>query len=320
MEQQSLSLSVSQPYLGDGKYLLVGRIRYRFDPQRDFFGLGNNDQGPDPASTNSFQDFQASLTAGWRPSPRLALNLTVRVRDVAIGNGDRLGSCGDQVPCPFTEEAFPDLPGVEGGSIVPFALSAVWNNRDDVVRPTRGWRAIAKIIHTNRALGDFEFTRYIVDLGYLRSFLDRRLVLGARIDGEWVQGPESDIPYWELAELGGDDTMRGFFPHRFVGKGRALINLEAKFLILEFDFFDVWHIKLDGVVFGDGGRVFLDAEDAEEEFKLNEDLFGRIVSDFRYSYGGGVRFALGEALTARIDVGFSEEETGLIYLAFGHTF
>jgi hypothetical protein len=43
-------------------------------------------------------------------------------------------------------------------------------------------------------------------------------------------------------------------------------------------------------------------------------------NDFRYSYGGGTRIALGEALVARIDVGFSDEETGLVYLTFGDPF
>ena len=45
-----------------------------------------------------------------------------------------------------------------------------------------------------------------------------------------------------------------------------------------------------------------------------------VEDDLRYSYGGGVRFALSRALVARIDVGFSEEEQGLVYLTFGHTF
>lgn len=40
----------------------------------------------------------------------------------------------------------------------------------------------------------------------------------------------------------------------------------------------------------------------------------------RVSYGGGLRIALSEAILARTDVGFSEEESGLVYLTFGHTF
>lgn len=320
--QQSLGFSIEQPSLLQGKLLLALRARYRTDPQRDFFGLGNNEVGPEPASTNSFQDINGYFTAGWRPFPSLMLTVGVGIRNVNIADGKQLSHCNGLAPCPFTPEVFPDLPGVQGGTVNPLAISMVWNDRDDFARPSHGWRAIVKIIHTNKALlSDFEFTRYIVDLGYVRSFDDAgNYVAGLRIDGEWVDGPSNGIPYWELAELGGDDTMRGFFPHRFVGTGRALVNLEFKGLIYEFDFFDIWHVKIDGVVFGDGGRVFISDEELQEEFKLNDQFFERIVNDFRYSYGGGLRFTLGQALVARVDVGFSDEETGLVYLAFGQTF
>lgn len=319
--QQGVSFTLEQPFLAEGAFLTSLNFKYRYDPQRDFFGLGNNDQGPEPASTNSFQDLKGSLTVGWRPFPSLALNASIGVRNVRIAAGEQLGSCAPNTPCPFTPIAFPDLPGVGGGTVTPIAFSLVWNNRDDFVRPTNGWRAIAKVIYGPPLLSDFQYTRFIGDLGYVMSFDDAgHYVGGVRINGEWVAGPDSSIPYWELAELGGDDTMRGFFPHRFVGKGRALLNLEFKFLITEFDFFDIWHIKLDGVLFGDGGRVFLNSDDAQKEFQLNEHIFERIVTNFRYSYGCGVRFALGKALVARIDVGFSDEEKGLVYLAFGQTF
>jgi len=45
-----------------------------------------------------------------------------------------------------------------------------------------------------------------------------------------------------------------------------------------------------------------------------------IFEEFRYSYGTGLRIALGEAILARLDVGFSNEQAGLVYLTFGHTF
>lgn len=213
------------------------------------------------------------------------------------------------------------MPGIAGGMASRLALSLVWNGRDDVVRPTRGWRIILKAVHTNKSLlSDFEFTRYVADVGYLRAFADGRYIIGLRVDGEWIEAPTGSVPFWELTELGGEDTMRGFFPHRFLGKGRALLNLEGRFLVTEFDFFDLWHIKIDGVLFGDGGRVFIDPSEVHDEFKLNRNIFGRVASDFQYSYGAGLRISLAEALVARIDAGFSEEATGLIYLSFGQTF
>lgn len=319
--QQGLTMTIAQPHLFDDSFLVALRGGYHYDPQREFFGLGNNDQGPDPASTHAFQDMFGSLTLGWRPIERVALSLSFGVRHVGVRRGDRLDECGDLEPCPFTEEAFPDLPGVHGGMASRLGLSLVWNGRDDVVRPTRGWRIILKAIHSNNSLlSDFEFTRYVADVGYLRAFGEGRYVIGIRLDGEWIAAPERSVPFWELTELGGQDTMRGFFPHRFVGKGRALVNLEGRFLMTEFDFFDLWHIKIDGVLFGDGGRVFIDRSEVRDEFKLNQKILGRIVDDFQYSYGAGLRIGLAEALVARIDAGFSEEALGLVYLSFGQTF
>jgi outer membrane protein assembly factor BamA len=318
-QQRLLAFSVGSPHLLDDRLLVLLRARYYLDPQREFFGLGNNDyrQDPDLPSTHEFQELAGGLTVGWRPFERLAFNLAIGLRRVDIGRGKRK----DNMPFTQEQEEFRDLPGINGGLVNRLELSLVWNNRDDVMRPTRGWRVILKVSHTNKAvLSDFEFTRYVVDMGYLYSFFDRRLIAGIRANGGYIDGPAREIPFWELEEIGGQDTMRGFFPHRFLGKERVLLNGELRLLLTEFDFFKLWHVKLDGVVFGDGGRVFLDHAEIRHEFSLNSEIFNRVLSDFRYSYGAGVRIALSNALVARIDVGFSNEETGLVYLSFGQTF
>ncbi len=316
-EQQSLSLSLGSPHLLDDRLLILLRGRYYLDPQREFFGLGNNNFHDDPQlpTTHEFQELGAGLTVGWRPFERLAFNVGIGVRRVDIGHGKRKDDLA------FTPDQFPDLTGIHGGLVSRLAASLVWNNRDDVMRPTRGWRIILKVAHTNKAvLSDFEFTRYNVDVGYLHSFFDKRLIAGVRANGAYIDGPTDKVPFWELEELGGQDTMRGFFPHRFLGKERVLLNGELRCLLVQFDFFQLWHVKIDGVVFGDGGRVFLNQSQIREEFSLNRNIFERVIGDFQYSYGGGVRIALSDALVARIDVGFSNEETGLVYLSFGQTF
>lgn len=99
-----------------------------------------------------------------------------------------------------------------------------------------------------------------------------------------------------------------------------MLNAEYRFQVVEFRFFDLWDVKIDAVGFGDLGRVFLEDDELEREFRIDEELLPRLFEDFRLSYGGGTRIALGDALLARIDVAFSEEETALTYLTFGHTF
>jgi outer membrane protein assembly factor BamA len=316
-QQRSVSLSLGSPHLLEDRLLILLRGKYYFDPQRQFFGLGNNDlsQDPDLPSTHEFQELAGGVVVGWRPFDQLAFNLAVGLRRVDIGRSKRKDGL------PLTQEKFADMTGINGGLTNRLALSLVWNNRDDVMRPTRGWRVILKVEHTNKAaLSDFEFTRYVVDAGYLRSFFDKRLIAGIRANGAYIDGPDNEVPFWELEELGGQDSMRGFFPHRFLGKQRVLLNGELRCLLTQFDFFDLWHVKLDGVVFGDGGRVFLNHTDVREEFRIDRSIFDRVLGDFQYSYGGGLRIALSNALVARIDVGFSDEETGLVYLSFGQTF
>jgi len=66
--------------------------------------------------------------------------------------------------------------------------------------------------------------------------------------------------------------------------------------------------------------VFFDEEDIAHELGEPVESIPPTNNDFRYSYGGGTRIALAEALVARVDVGFSEEEKGLVYVVFGHTF
>jgi len=319
-QQQSSGVKLMQPHLADDRFLFTIYGKYRFDPQREFFGLGNNDRGPAPASTHAYQDYFGVLAFGWRPMPRLALNFSVALRQVDIRRGHRRTDCAGFVPCPFTLEEFPNMPGVQSGSTNPLSVSLVYNGRDNIVRPTQGWRLLLKASHTNKALlSDFEFTRVVGDVGYLQPFFDRRLVTGLRVDGEWMDGPSGRVPFWELPDLGGSDSLRGFFPHRFVGKKRLLVNLELRGLLTEFDFYSLWHVKLDGVVFGETGRVFIDRSDVANEFHAaRPDI--HLVSHLQYSYGGGLRIELSEALVARLDLGFSDEEKGLFYFTFGQTF
>lgn len=310
--QRLVRLTVASPPLLDDRLMVLFRGAYVKDPQRRFWGLGNNDQGSDPASVNGIEDIRAGLTFAWRPFERLSFNLESGWRRVNINAGHGLDNLPD------TQDAFPNLTGIGGGDVSPLALSLVWTSRDDIFNPTEGWRLILKALHTNRDLGsDFEFSQFIGDLGFVYSFFDDRVTLAARANGEQILGPDSAVPFWELAELGGDDTLRGYFPMRFLGTGRVVVNTELRFPLFDFDFFDLWRVKIGGVAFGDTGRVFISEQAIRDE---EGDSARSEVNRYRWDYGGGLRISLSEALVARIDVGFSEEETALVYLAFGQTF
>ncbi len=314
--QESVTLVLGTPHLLNDRFLTLLEADYYYDPSQKFFGLGNNDIGPDPASTQSYERYDGKFTGGWRPWPRLALAASFGVQHVRIGRGTRDNGF------PFTRNAFPRLVGIDGGFVCPFSLSAVWSTRDDELRPTRGWRVIVKATHADRPLGsDFEFTRVDGDVGYLFPLVPSgNHVLGVRVNGGLIEGPRRDVPFWQLEQLGGDDTLRGFFPHRFLGNQRAFFNAEYRFPLFGFDFLHFWYIHVGGAVFGSVGRVFMTARELQQDFGLPPASAAHLVDTVQYDYGMGVRFAVADAILARVDVGFSEENTALVYLSFGHAF
>lgn len=107
---------------------------------------------------------------------------------------------------------FPNLTGIEGGDTAPLSFSLIFNNRKDITWPTRGWSMVASIAHIDKSLGsDFPFTRYTFEASYLLPLLTRREVFGLRVGGTYIDGDIADIPCYELAHLGGDRTLRGYF-------------------------------------------------------------------------------------------------------------
>jgi len=301
--QQKAKINVGNPELGP--FLLFGTLAWYQDPAVEFFGIGNNNIGPEALSNHDMQRARVGVTFGYRILRRFAVVLGAFYRDTNISNGSSDDS-------PSTQRFAPGLPGVHGAPSNYLSAALVYNSRDDLVRPTEGWEVIVKYLSADHALAnrDTDYQKLIFDVSYIQPLYWRRQLIALHANTEVVFGDDEDIPFFELSSLGGDDTMRGYFPQRFLGEGSALVNIEYRLKLAEFNFRKLWDVSIDGVGFGDAGRVYSGAND------FLEHTFDHI----RYSYGGGLRLALSSGLVARIDAGFSPEEKGLIYLTFGHPF
>jgi len=308
-------ISLVAPDVADGWVIAAGFFSFETDPARRFFGLGNNDVGPDEISRNGYKRTNARLVGAVRLTRRFTAVAALAYNDVRIRRGARHDDT------PSTKDLFPDLVGIRGGKTNPLSAALIFDDRDDVTRPTRGWNVIAKFdwVPQNFA-NDFDFNRYIFEASYLYPLLTRRQVIGVRVGGEYIDSKRRETPYFEFSSLGGGDDMRGYFLDRFRGKAKFIGGGEYRLKIFDFNFFRIWDVKIDGVGFGDAGRVFLSSDDMASAFGIDETRLPAIKNKMRFSYGGGVRFALGEATIARVDVGFSDEQKGLVYLVFGHTF
>jgi hypothetical protein len=302
--QQKATIKVGGYDVGGG-VMMFGTLGWYYDPSVEFFGLGNNEIGPDELSNHSMRRARIGLSVGYRLLRRFAIVGSGFWRDTNIANGSN-----DDTPS--TQRFAPGLPGVHGAQSNYLSLALVYNSRDELVRPTEGWEVIFKYLNADHALfnRDTDYQKLIFDVSFIQPLVWRRQVIALHLNTEVMFGDDEDIPFFELSSLGGDDTMRGYFPQRFLGKGSAHFNAEYRLKLVDFNFFKLWDVTIDGVGFGDVGRVY----------EGSEDFLKHTFDHIRYSYGGGVRIGFSSGMVARIDAGFSPEEHGLVYLTFGHTF
>ena len=223
------------------------------------------------------QRARVGLTVGYRILRKFAVVLDGFYRDTNISNGNNDDS-------PSTQRFAPGLAGVHGAPSNYLSAALVYNSRDDLVRPTEGWEMIIKYLNADHALfnRDTDYQKLLFDVSFIQPLVWRRQVIALHANTEVVFGDDEDIPFFELSSLGGDDTMRGYFPQRFLGKGSALINAEYRLKLVDFNFRKLWDVSIDGVGFGDVGRVY----------EGSEDFLEHTLDHVRYSYGGGVRIAL----------------------------
>jgi outer membrane protein assembly factor BamA len=287
-------LRYTDPQIFDPRYLFHGFIEYENDRTARFFGLGADSQEANE-SNYTLRQFGGELTVGRRLFSELIASLTERVRRVTIRRG-----AVDSLP--FLKDVFTDVPGENGSFIWAHRLALTYDSRNSYITPTRGSFGNIFIEVASNAIGsDASFVRYGVEGRFLWPHGGERLVAAVRGLFERVDG--SDLPFFELSALGGDDTLRGFGENRFLDEGRVLVNAEERFKVFHFTYGSV-RTEIELAVFAEAGRIF---------HTFNDLGSGKIQG----VVGGGIRFLAASQIVAKIDIGVGSEGmavfTGLDY-------
>ena len=171
------------------------------------------------------------------------------------------------------------------------------DTRDRLTFPTGGTYAELSATFTGLA-GDYSFGRYLLDARRYLA-LDRnprhRHVLAAQLVSQFHVG---DVPFRELAPLGGISLLRGYYEGRY--RGRQLVAAQAEYR------FPIWR-RFGGVAFGGIGDV------------------GNRLADFQHpkaAGGAGLRFAFDrrERLNVRADYGIGQGGSSGLYFSIGEAF
>lgn len=191
--------------------------------------------------------------------------------------------------------------GHDGSTNIGLGLGLVQDNRHNVLNVRKGLFSELAFLHYDPAWGStYKFTSILSDTRVYRPMGENN-VLAAQVLGQFNFG---DVPFNQLALMGGESLMRGYYLGRYRDQNQLAAQLEYRFLPIPFEFTD----RLGFAVFAGTGTVF------NQVANLN-------ISNFVVSGGVGLRFLLfpRKDIWTRLDFAVTEESTGF-YLFIGESF
>ena len=194
---------------------------------------------------------------------------------------------------PFTRDEFPNVPGVGGATILGQRVSFHYDTRDNLVTPTDGTAitAYAELNYNLRNAADPLYSRYGLELKKLFASESKRAILVVRGDLQATLG--TDVPFYELSSLGGQNNLRGVGVDRYLDKQLLSLSVEERIHVLR--------TRLAGVMADFEVAPFLDTGQVFNSFKNVS------FKDYRITPGIGFRGIVRPNVVGRVDCGLSKE-------------
>ena len=191
-----------------------------------------------------------------------------------------------------------EVVGEQGGPFVGLGFGIIKDERNSLLTPTAKYYFEFSSYFYNKALGSTtNFLSFLIDgRKYIDFNTKGKHVLAFHGKAIFTSG---NVPFIELAKLGGKQIMRGYLEGRF--RDKQYMQAQAEYRVNVIGRFGL-------TAFAGIGNVMP---------KLNE--FD--PSSLKFAAGGGFRFNINrkDPANVRIDVGFGKNSTG-IYVTFGEAF
>lgn len=190
--------------------------------------------------------------------------------------------------------------GSQGSTNLGLGLGLVYDNRHNVLNVRKGLFSELAVLRYTQMLSDFSFTSILSDNRIYRP-IGKNNVLAAQLLGQFNTG---NVPFNQLALMGGDNMMRGYYMGRYRDKNLLAFQIEDRFLPLPLGFSK----RIGAAVFGGLGTVFPDFQKAS-------------IHKVVWSAGAGLRFLLfpKKDIYTRFDIAYTQEGSGF-YLFIGESF
>lgn len=183
-----------------------------------------------------------------------------------------------------------NVTGKNGGKISGLGGLIVWDKRNSAFSPDKGGYVRFSASHYNYFLGsDFDYSSYSLDIRKYLKIIRRQVLV---FQGLW-KSTTGEVPFRSMSTIGGSNLMRGYYEGRFRDKDMLAFQGEYRT--------PLWR-RLGAVIFSGIGEV-------SERIKYYS------ISGFKYTFGGGIRFALKkkDRLNLRLDYGRGKNSDGVYF-------
>ena len=277
-------------YSDQDKWFFLGRLRYQSFPLY-YHGIGINtpDEYVARVDANQLAIKERVLR---KVKKNLFLGLEFDYQRLASVDFVSPEGGSDPLPAPL---------GYRGSDNLGLGIGLVKDSRHNVLNVRDGFFSELAFLHYNPSYGSsFNFTSIFSDTRIYRP-MGKNNVLAAQVIGQFSTG---DVPFNQLALMGGESMMRGYYYGRYRDRNQMAAQVEYRFLPIPLRFTD----RVGAALFAGGGTVF-------DEFS------GLGASNFVFSGGAGLRFLLfpKKDIWTRLDVAFTREGAG-VYIFIGEAF
>ncbi len=267
-------------YLKDENLQLSASLKILNYPNK-FFGIGNSTVAEDKEKyTSQGSEFSFSLLRRLTGGLRLGAQYNYSQWEISDWLRGGLLELGD-------------IPGSRHGQLSGTALLVNWDTRDNIFYPSHGeWLELNAFTYPSFLGSSFSFSGFRLNLRTYISFLPEQVLALQAV----ITAQSGAVPFQKLAQLGGENLLRGYFAGRF--RDKNLVALQA-----EYRLHLVW--RFGAVAFAGMGEV----GDRWHSFQ---------ASTIKYAGGFGLRFRFDkkEKIQIRADMGFGKGSSGFYFSIF----
>lgn len=262
----------------DDRWGIQTNVRAQTDPRFRFYGFGPGAE-EDQLSVYDHEEVGGHFDLYHLPAEKVRVGLGFKFRDVGLDDGlnditdDALPGTAPLIQNQFTDDR------ITGSTVTGGRFNLIYDGRNQEFNPTKGFfgKVTAEYNHTIDDQGaelDDNYGSFLVDARRYISTTNQKFHMLVRGRGKFTTS--ENVPFYELSQLGGPESIRAFARGRFHDQHSAFASAEMRYVLMK--------VTIMGFPMA---MVMSGFVDVGQTFNDTDQLFN---DEFNVAPGGSIRF------------------------------